>query len=81
VASTVHQMIKFEHDKQKVIIHGEGDLSIYKDSPMPFVEANSAEVTLVYQYFDAVFVDRICEGHIMPGPQLSPAPVMVVNEC
>ena len=29
VASTLHQMIKFKHDRQEVVIHGEGDLSAY----------------------------------------------------
>ena len=41
VPSTFHQMIKFEYDRQEVIVHGEGDLSIYKDSYFPFIKANN----------------------------------------
>ena len=51
VPSTLYQMIKFEHDRQEVIVHGEGDLSIYKDSSSPFIKANNENEALVYQAF------------------------------
>nr|XP_009796183.1 PREDICTED: uncharacterized protein LOC104242801 [Nicotiana sylvestris] len=31
VPSTLHQMLKFEHDWQEIIVHGEDESSIYKD--------------------------------------------------
>ena len=42
-------MIKFEHDLQEEIVHGEGDLSIYKDSSFPFIKADNENEALVYQ--------------------------------
>lgn len=47
IPSALHQMIKFEHDKKEVVVHGEGDLSIYKDSSMPFIKENNEEETLI----------------------------------
>ena len=49
VPSTLHKMIKFEYDRQEVIVHGEGDLSIYKDSSFPFIKADNENEALVYQ--------------------------------
>ncbi|XP_047256720.1 uncharacterized protein LOC107851708 [Capsicum annuum] len=80
VTSTLHQMIKFERDKQEGIIPGKGALSVYRESPLPFVETNNVESTLVYQSFNAVPVEHIGEGHVIPGPQLSPTSLMMVNE-
>ena len=61
VASTLHQMIKFEHDRQEVVIHDEGDLSACEGSPLFLIEANNVEETFVYQIFDTVPVNRILE--------------------
>ena len=73
VTSTLHQMIKFEHYRQEVVIHGEGDLSTYEDSPLSLIEANNVEEIFVYQTFDTVPVDRILEGQVILEPQLSSA--------
>ena len=51
VPSMLHQMIKFEYDRQEVIVHGEGDLSIYKYSSSPFIKADNENEALVYQSF------------------------------
>lgn len=80
VASTLHQMIKFEHDRQEVVIHGEGDFSAYEDSPLSLIEANNVEETFVYQIFDIVPVNRILEWQVIPGPPLSSASIMMVSE-
>ena len=64
VASTLHQMIKFEHDRQEVVIHGEGDLSAYEDSPLSLIEENNVEETFVYQIFDTVPVNRILNDRL-----------------
>ena len=73
-------MIKFEHDRQEVVIHGEGDLSAYEDSPLSLIEANNVEEIFVYQIFDTVPMNRILEWQVIPGPQLSSASTMMVSE-
>lgn len=42
-----------------MIVHGEGDLSIYKDTSIPFIEGNNADETLVYLDFEVVVVEHI----------------------
>ena len=65
VPSTLHQMIKFEYDRQEVIVHGEGDLSIYKDSSFPFIKVNNENEALVYQDFKVVVVEHVLEGSVI----------------
>ncbi|KAF3682534.1 putative actin-like [Capsicum annuum] len=71
------QMIKSEHDRKKVVIHGEGDLSACEDSPLSLIEANNVEETFFYQIFDTVPVNHILEGKVILGPQLSSTSIMV----
>ncbi|KAH0751835.1 hypothetical protein KY285_004983 [Solanum tuberosum] len=80
VPSKSHQMIKFEYDRQEVIVHSEGDLSVYKDSSLPLVRANNENEALVYQAFEVVVVEHILEGNLISKPQLPMASVMMVNE-
>ena len=35
--STLHQVVKFEHDKQEIIVHGEDDLLITRDPSIPSI--------------------------------------------
>ena len=65
VPSTLHQMIKFEYNRQEVIVHGEGDLSICKDSSSPFIKADNENETLVYQAFEVVVVEHVLEGSVI----------------
>ncbi|XP_075100194.1 uncharacterized protein LOC142176423 [Nicotiana tabacum] len=39
VPYTLHQMDKFEHKDQEIIVHGEDEQSIYRDPPVPCLEA------------------------------------------
>ncbi|KAH0724828.1 hypothetical protein KY284_000693 [Solanum tuberosum] len=73
-------MVKFEYDQQEVIVHGEGDLSVYKDSSLSFIKANNENETLVYQAFKVVVVEHILKGNLILKPQLPMASVMMVNE-
>ncbi|KAH0641961.1 hypothetical protein KY290_033568 [Solanum tuberosum] len=73
-------MIKFEYDRQEVIIHGEGDLSIYKDSSLHFIKVNNETEALVYQAFEVVAVEHIPEGNLISKPQFPMASVRMVNE-
>ncbi|XP_015075903.1 uncharacterized protein LOC107020089 [Solanum pennellii] len=80
VPSTLHQMIKFEYDRQEVIVHGEGDLSFYKESSSPFIKANNENEALVYQAFEVVVIEHVPEGSVISKPNMPIASVMVVNE-
>ena len=80
VPSTLHQMIKFEYDRQEVIVHGEGDLSIYKDYSSPFIKADNENEALVYQAFEVVVIEHVPEGSVISKPKMPTASVMVVNE-
>ena len=80
VPSTLHQMIKFEYDRQEVIVHGEGDLSIYKESSSPFIKANNENEALVYQAFEVVVIEHVPEGSVISKPKMPITFVMVVNE-
>ncbi|XP_015072578.1 uncharacterized protein LOC107016701 [Solanum pennellii] len=80
VPSTLHQMIKFEYDRQEVIVHGEGDLSIYKDSSSHFIKVDNENEALVYQDFEVVVIEHVSEGSVISKPNLPIASVMVVNE-
>ncbi|XP_075083632.1 uncharacterized protein LOC142167367 [Nicotiana tabacum] len=35
VPSTLHQMVKFEHENQEIVVHGEDEQSIYRDPSIP----------------------------------------------
>ena len=76
----LHQMIKFEYDRQEVIVHGEGDLSIYKEYSSPFIKANNENEALVYQASEVVVIEHVPEGSVISKPNMPVASVMVVNE-
>ena len=65
VPSMLHQMIKFEYDRQEVIVHGEGDLLIYKDSSSPFIKANNENEALVYQASEVVIIEHVSKGSVI----------------
>ncbi|XP_015079648.1 uncharacterized protein LOC107023462 [Solanum pennellii] len=48
VPSTLHQVVKFEHDKQEIIVHGEVDLPITRDPSIPCIEAKRGCESLNY---------------------------------
>ena len=80
VPSRLHMMIKFEYNRQEVIVHYEGDLSIYKYSSFPFLKANNKNEALVYQDFKVVVVEHVLEGSVISKLNMPIASVMVVNE-
>nr|XP_009779069.1 PREDICTED: uncharacterized protein LOC104228328 [Nicotiana sylvestris] len=77
VPSTLHQMVKFEHDRQEIIVHGEDKSSIYKDPLIPCIEAKKGCESIVYQAFEVVFMDHVEEGKPILHPRLSATSVMV----
>ncbi|XP_070032927.1 uncharacterized protein [Nicotiana tomentosiformis] len=74
----VFQILKFEHDRQEIIVHGEDESSIYKDPLIPCIEAKKGCESIVYQDFKVVIVDHVEEGKPILHPRLSATSVMVV---
>lgn len=71
VPSTLHQMVKFKHENQEIIVHREDELSIYRNPSVPCPEARKGSEYIVYQAFEVVVADRYEEGNPCPQPVLS----------
>ncbi|XP_070055413.1 uncharacterized protein [Nicotiana tomentosiformis] len=80
IPSSLHQMVKFEWDRQEIVVHGDENLSAYNDIIVPFIEVEDDKGPWVYQTFETVSVEKIPEGECIPGPKLSFVSVMVANE-
>ncbi|XP_070015779.1 uncharacterized protein [Nicotiana sylvestris] len=80
VPSSLHQMVKFEWDRQEIVVHGDEDLSACNDIIVSFIEAKDDKGPWVYQTFETMSIEKIPEGKCIPGPKLSSASVMVANE-
>ncbi|XP_070025401.1 uncharacterized protein [Nicotiana sylvestris] len=80
VPSTLHQMVKFEHKDQEIVVHGEDEQSIYRDPSVPCLEAREGSEHIVYQAFEIVVADQYEEGNPCPQPFLSNASIMVAKE-
>ncbi|XP_070036163.1 uncharacterized protein [Nicotiana tomentosiformis] len=80
IPSSLHQMVKFEWDRQEIVVHGDENLSAYNDTIIPFIEVEDDKGPWVYQMFETVSVEKIPEGECTPGPKIPSASVMVANE-
>ncbi|XP_075093115.1 uncharacterized protein LOC142172928 isoform X2 [Nicotiana tabacum] len=80
VPSTLHQMVKFEWDRQDVVLHGEDFACTIGGAIVPFIETNDDKGPWVYQIFDAVSANKIPEGTSIPHPRIASATVMIVSE-
>ncbi|XP_070010818.1 uncharacterized protein [Nicotiana sylvestris] len=80
VPSTLHQMVKFEHEDQDIVVHGEDEQSIYRDPSVPCLEATEGSEHIVYQAFEIVVADQYEEGNLCPQPFLFNASIMVAKE-
>ncbi|KAH0688901.1 hypothetical protein KY289_016259 [Solanum tuberosum] len=79
VPSTLHQFVKFEHNHQEIIVHGEDDLPICRDPSIPYIEAKERCDSVVYQSFEAISVDRFKEGNLIIQLCLSSSSSMVAT--
>ncbi|XP_070028705.1 uncharacterized protein [Nicotiana sylvestris] len=79
VPSTLHQMLKFEHGGQEIIVHGEDESSVYKDPLILCIEAKEGSESIIYQAFEVVVVDHVEEGKPIMHPRLSATSVMVAT--
>ncbi|XP_070029745.1 uncharacterized protein [Nicotiana sylvestris] len=80
VPSTLHQMVKFEWDRQEIVIHGEDNLCVPNDVVVPLIEVDDDKGPWIYQIFDTVSVEKILEGNCVPTPKMVVASVMVAVE-
>ncbi|XP_070001739.1 uncharacterized protein [Nicotiana sylvestris] len=71
VPSTLHQMVKFEHEDQEIVVHREDEQSIYRDPSFPCLEAREGSEHIVYQAFEIVVAEQYKEGKPCPQPFLS----------
>ncbi|XP_070025389.1 uncharacterized protein [Nicotiana sylvestris] len=63
VPSTLHQMVKFEWDRQEIVVHGEENLCAHSDAFVLFIEAEDYKGPWVYQVFKTMPVEK---GIIQP---------------
>ncbi|XP_019246316.1 PREDICTED: uncharacterized protein LOC109225964 [Nicotiana attenuata] len=80
VPSTLHQMVKFEWDRQEIVVHGEDNMCAVSDAIVPFKEVDDDKGPWVYQVFDTVSVEKVPEGKSIPAPRITAATVMVASE-
>nr|XP_016436517.1 PREDICTED: uncharacterized protein LOC107762657 [Nicotiana tabacum] len=80
VPYTLHQMVKFEHEDQEIVVHGEDEHAIYRDPSIPYLAAREGSEHIVYQAFDIVMADQYEEGSPCPQPCLSNVSIMVAKE-
>ncbi|XP_070002752.1 uncharacterized protein [Nicotiana sylvestris] len=80
VPSTLHQMVKFEWDRQGIIVHGKDNWCVPSDAIVPFMEFEDDKGPWVYQVFDTVSVEKIPEGKCIPIPRVAATSVMVATE-
>ncbi|XP_075111717.1 uncharacterized protein LOC142181925 [Nicotiana tabacum] len=66
VPSTLHQMVKFEYEDQKIMVHGEDEQLIYWDPSVPCLEAREGSEHIVYQPFELVVANQCKEGSPCP---------------
>ncbi|XP_070002400.1 uncharacterized protein [Nicotiana sylvestris] len=78
--STLHQMVKFEWDRQEIVVHGEDTMCAQSDAIIPFIEVEDDKGPWVYQVFDTVSVEKIPEGKSILVPKVTAASVIVVSE-
>ncbi|XP_070024850.1 uncharacterized protein [Nicotiana sylvestris] len=58
VPSTLYQMVKFEWDRQEIVVHGEDNLCAHIDASVAFIEAEDDKGPWVYQVFEIVLVEK-----------------------
>ncbi|XP_019252898.1 PREDICTED: uncharacterized protein LOC109231713 [Nicotiana attenuata] len=59
VLSSLHQMVKFEWDRQEIVVHGDDNLCAYNDTSIPFIEAEDDEGPWVYQVSKIASVEKV----------------------
>ncbi|XP_070010276.1 uncharacterized protein [Nicotiana sylvestris] len=76
VPSTMHRMVKFEWDRQEIVVHGENNLCVHSDASVPFIEAEDNKGLCVYHVFETVPVEKVPEGKFVRTLKIASASVM-----
>ncbi|XP_070013547.1 uncharacterized protein [Nicotiana sylvestris] len=74
------QMVKFEWDRQEIVMHGKDNLCAHSDAYVPFIEAEDEKRPWVYQVFETVPVEKVPKGKCVPTPKRASASIMVASE-
>ncbi|XP_070006530.1 uncharacterized protein [Nicotiana sylvestris] len=77
VPSTLHQMVKFEWDRQEIVVHDEDNLCAHSNAVVPFIEMEDDKGSWVYQVFDTMLVEKVPEGKYIPNPKITATSVRV----
>ncbi|XP_070008388.1 uncharacterized protein [Nicotiana sylvestris] len=80
VPSALHQMVKFEWDRQEIVVHGDDSLCAHSDAIVPFIEMEDDKSPWVYQVFDMMLVEKVPKGKYVPYPKIIAVLVMVAYE-
>ncbi|XP_070019814.1 uncharacterized protein [Nicotiana sylvestris] len=80
VPSSLHQMVKFEWDRQEIIVHGEENLCAHSDAFVLFIETEDDKGPWVYQVSEIVSVEKVPKGKYIPTPKIAYASIMVASE-
>ncbi|XP_070012882.1 uncharacterized protein [Nicotiana sylvestris] len=74
------QMVKFEWDRQEIVVHGEDNMSTVSEAIVPFIETDDDKGPWVYQVFDIASVQKFPEGKSIPVPRIMAATVILASE-
>ncbi|XP_070019813.1 uncharacterized protein [Nicotiana sylvestris] len=73
-------MVKFEWDRQEIIVHGEENLCAHSDAFVLFIETEDDKGPWVYQVSEIVSVEKVPKGKYIPTPKIAYASIMVASE-
>ncbi|XP_019260735.1 PREDICTED: uncharacterized protein LOC109238716 [Nicotiana attenuata] len=80
VPSTLHQTVKFKWDQQQIVIHGEGDTSIYREQSISFIDVTGELGGATYHAWEIVDPTYVAEERRTEEPKMSCAAIMVAKE-
>ncbi|XP_070014306.1 uncharacterized protein [Nicotiana sylvestris] len=80
VSSSSHQMVKFEWDRQEIVMHGEENLCAHSDASVLFIEAEDDKGPWVYKVFEIVPIEKVLEGKCIPTPKIASTSITVASE-
>ncbi|XP_070002195.1 uncharacterized protein [Nicotiana sylvestris] len=74
------QMVKFEWDRQEIVVHGEDNLCAHSNVVVSFIEMEDDKGSWFYQVFDTMLAEKVPEGKHIPNPKITAVSVRVAFE-
>ncbi|XP_070007751.1 uncharacterized protein [Nicotiana sylvestris] len=74
------QKVKFEWDRQEIVVYGNEILCAFNDTSILFIEAEEDKGPWVYQVSETVSVEKVPEGEYISSPKLASTIIMVETE-